>query len=520
MRKLLVFLLHSIVFLFPAFSNDSIYFYKADEIIYSQAINNIDSITFASDADYRHARSLFVLKTLENNKSTSDFASWIVTAGMQLELDSATIWVPNSATMSSYSHITDVQFIRRFVSNHISRTSQMVYMIDGVLDIKMYGGKIHQLKHGSNATINEVEIESRNQTVALSVFHILKGNVPYHDNIWEYISSESGHDKMKAFVNSYNTLKHDSVSGVDVLYNPLKEIYPFLTDETKSNTVFIPDDTAWDEAWNALLPYYGDQTSKAVFQHLFFPGELYPGSLDTVLTSYSNHCFSNPERLFEGAVPVKLSNGIGYKTSHLDAYNPAYNDYSKIVIEAEQGAWGRSQTNYNLNVVAHTSDSLMVSDGHFISATATSTLSTALLSVIFPIPNTIIGKYNIYCVFAPANIINADNLKPYKVIFALKNTNAVNPSELYVGVNNSLITTNSQAVKFITNPTGMTKMLVYENYEFTKSNVFLSTESFTSAENSIDFQIRVRNAAGTTASEKQNFNRDINIDCIILERVE
>ncbi len=516
MKRLCLLILSVLLFHLHSVSNDSIYFYKADQLIYSQSIRNIDSLTFNSFSDYRYSRSLEVLEILQKDQNTNMFASWVVLAGLQYNLDSATLWVPDNTSMMSYDHITDVEYIRKFVQNHISNQEQRVYFNSNQSkSINMKSGKILHLQMGTEPTLNNVKIISPNQIAARSMIHIMHGAIPYQDNLWEYITQRQGHQKMSEFFNSHNTLKYDPTQGVDVLYNPLKEIYPFLMDETQANTVFIPDDAAWDAAWHKLFPYYGDQTSRAIIQKLFFYGEVKPDVQDTVLTTYSSHKIINPERLFPGTEQIKLSNGLIYKASNLHIYDfTDINDH--IIVEAEDEKWGRVHTNYRPEIIAHYSDSLVMSENHYLDLIATSTLSAAVLSVIVPIPNTIIGKYNVYCVFVPSNLRNADDLRPYKAVFSFIN----GAKEEFIGANNDFVSLYNNAKQHITNPTGLTKVLVYENYEFDKANVVLSPFGLTLQENSVDFKIRMRNAAGTSASERLNFSRDIALDYIILEKVE
>lgn len=132
------------------------------------------------------------------------------------------------------------------------------------------------------------------------------------------------------------------------------------------------------------------------------------------------------------------------------------------------------------------------------------------------IPNTLAAKYNIYCVFVPASITSPTDGRPNKVKFYLSYVDATGKqiTNAAIDINNNVTTPTKAAATFTTKPFLVDRMLVAKDVVFPYSNLYYDSKSITTV------ALKVENAAGVTALDLANFNRNLLIDCIILEPVQ
>ena len=296
-------------------------------------------------------------------------------------------------------------------------------------------------------------------------------------------------------------------------------------------TTIIPDDNAWNDAYDRISPFYNTlekdggveaqmaNTKWTIVRDLVFRKRLTPPLADGALYSTYGHKFLHPDSLFMGSDQYVLSNGYAYRTSKL-WHNPADSWFKEIRVEAETFSETTGQkSNYTISSVSSLGSSLDVSNQHYITCDPMTSSSISKLFVKFPIPNTLSAKYNIYVVFVPTAVVDTSDHRPYKVNCYLS----------YVNSNGKVVTDSKLTLAAnTTNPDKMTKMLVAKNFEFPYCNIVDQPDMVNSTLTSLTstnkkyttVYLKVENAAGVTTADLAAFNRKIRIDCIILEPVQ
>jgi hypothetical protein len=189
----------------------------------------------------------------------------------------------------------------------------------------------------------------------------------------------------------------------------------------------------------------------------------------------------------------------------------------KIQVEAENSSYGRSSLFANLYVRSSLGSSLSanVSNNEYLVIEPTTISNTTQNSVTISIPNTLSGKYNVYCVFVPSSIVSATDLRPYKVKFYLSYLNSfgIQVADAPIDATNSVLVPGKTGAIFTTDPLNLTKMFVTQ-FQFPYCNLYTNT----STTSSITVKLKVENASKITETVK--FNRTLRIDYVILEPVQ
>jgi|GEM_PF-301631 hypothetical protein len=525
-KSFLLFLLLASGFLAnPVKAQDSLFFYRSGKIIYKNLAENIDSLSYFSPTDYSVSRSNIVFENLQANTQLSLFARMIQIAGFENKLDSVTIWAPVDNALSEVN-LSDTALVKRIVNNHIAKTKIWTSFPYSAMMVTMLNSKRYVFATNPTYSLGGHSISTPNIFVASSVVHVLNGCLPYTRNIWEYIMQEPGHDLLKAYINSHNKLDVNS----SLLKNDLADLLSFTNDEFLIYSALIPSDEAWTDAYNKLFPYckapkdslsQADATKLAIIHNNFFKGWLDPSS-DSIYTSTSGYQLKTAQTMLDGAQATKTSNGNIINVSHLKMYDPGY--WNKTIrVAAQSVAYIDSlKSNYALTETNY-ADSI---GGSYLTCTPTTASTLVILSVRFPIPNTLSTKYNIYCNFVPSTVVDTTDKKPYKVKFYLTYVDASGTLMKNVGfdVNHQLTTTSAQVATFITNGTTPTRMLIAENFQFPYSNIVCGFPvTGASASNSlgkVNVFLKVQNAMLSTAADRLTYNRTIRIDSIVLEPVQ
>lgn len=452
-----------------------------------------------------------------------------------------TVWAPTNASFNGFDLNDDVE-VMRTVRNHITRFSTPTSGITARTMLMLNNKLLVFARSGSGFTLEGRAVKQSDIAVKNGMLHILEDYVPYINSIWEYIAKADGIDSIRNYLNSLTRLVFDVdasfMDGVlmDSVFREANQVLDNLAAinrEDSTYTALLPTDQAWTAAYQRVFPFFKTleedgglhaqvtNSRWVVARDLFFNGKVSaPFQGDSVRTAYGT-VLTNASQIFPASAPEINSNGVTYITDQLN-HKPTDSWFRPIRVEAENPNFGRSAGNYELTTFSSIGTGYDISGGFYINARATSTLSTARLFVNFPIPNTLSAKYNVYCVFVPLYITDTLNLRSYKVRFSLNYDYVPGVKRDSVWVAETGFTKiHTQAKQFITDPKEVTKVLVLENYEFPFANV---TRGNRGADlltgDRIRVGLRVENAAGTTASERLNFSRDIRIDSIILEPVE
>lgn len=499
-----------------------------------------DSHYYASAAN---KSKLNLYEYIESRKELSTFAKMLRKVGYDSILNTSqtfTVWAPTDSALLGVD-TTNLILVKKIVMNHIARFS---FPTSGISSktILMLNNKLIPFALSLNGyTFGEKHIVKLDSDLATSngIVHVLSNYVPYKMNFWEYISETAGLDSLKSYINSLtipvldnSKSYHNGVftDSVMIYTNYVFDDLAALNIEDSIYTAILPDNAGWTEAYNRIKPYYNTLskdggataqrllTKRTLVQDLFFKGKKTLPIVEDSLKSTGGNTFANPNYLFENYSRFDtLSNGFSYVTSHLMT-KPSESWYKTIKVEAESSMFGRTEANYSPSSDASIGSGFDISNGSYLTLRSTTLGASAVLFANFPIPNTLSAKYNIYCVFVPTTIVTPTDMRPNKIKFYLTYMNSAEKQVTYANIdaNNKVLSTTiaKGSATFTTDGTKITKMLVAKDFVFPFSNlVYNNILGLTVA-------LKVENATGVTSSETTNFNRDLRIDCIILEPVQ
>lgn len=495
---------------------------------------------------------------LKSQENLSVFTKMVNVVGYDTILSkpqSFTVWAPDNSALEEFlpllaqielglisteDNLKAVSEIRKLVENHITRFLQTSSGLK-TRKILMINGKIIEFsKSGTLISLGGKPISKSDIALNNGIVHILGEYYPYRQNLWEFINQTTGLDSLRNYINSLTRLEFDpSASIIDgvlmdsVMFetNDLLSELAALNFEDSVYTAILPDNEAWSEAFGRIFPFYKSaatdggvdkqitRTKWALVQDLFFRNEINtPITADTLVATLGT-AFATPARLFDNAQPKIMSNGISYVTSKLN-YTATESWFKPIRIEAEYNFLGRLTLNYDAITLSGLGTGYDISSRNYVHFIDNSISTVSTLYITFPIPNTLSGKYNIYCVFVPTIIVDTTDLRPYKVKFSLQYMNAAGTVVNFgsVSTDNKVGTPTSAKGTFETNPNAIDKMLVVKDFEFPYSNIIdFSKQDFTKQ---INVALKVENATPKKTADMINFNRNIRIDCIILEPVQ
>jgi len=523
---------------------------KCKSIIISMLIV-IGTLTSCKDVWDNHYSSSVSIKSdlslynyIKSQPDLSIFTQMLQITGYDSILNKAqtfTVWAPINSSLLTVN-LLDTTLVTQIVKNHISRfsyptsgiVSKTIYMIDQKFLVfkktdagYTFGGR--SLVQSDIATFN-------------GILHTVDGYVPYAHNLWEFIGKTDGLDSLRNYLYAQNSYEFDVNASVEIGVNSKGQaIYdsiinfsnPILTKigrlylEDSVYTAILPTNAAWTKVYNKIKLNYNTlakdggttqqrlNTQWAIVQNLVFKNRIPDPSVFQTLTTTTGSVISHPDSLFLGSTKNELSNGLGYITDSL-RFKASESWQKPIKVEAEVSKYGRTNSYSSLAIRSSLGSIYDVSDTKYLSCDPTTVSSTTQNSVTFPIPNTLSGKYRIYCVFVPTSMVLANDSKKNKVKFFFNHLDATGLKQAIdtaVTVANKLTNTAVSAGIFSTTPLLMTKMFVTE-YTFPYCNLY--DEKSTPA--SIVNKLRVENAVKIT--ETVGFDRTFRIDYIILEPVQ
>jgi len=482
---------------------------------------------------------------IQSQPDLSTFTQMLQIAGYDSILSQPqtyTVWAPVNSGLVDVV-LTDTIAVTDIVKNHISRfsyptsgiESKTVFMVDAkFLSFKRtasgfsFGGKT--LIQANTATFN-------------GILHTVEGYVPYLSNIWEFIGKTPGLDSLKAYLYSQSTSIFDELASVEIgtndqnqaIYdsviifsNPILNKIGQIQIEDSTFAAILPNNTAWTKVYDLIksnyktLPKDGGaaqqrlNTQWALVQNLVFKFKnitTEPTMFDSLIST-TGSVFRPSAYLFDGATKNTLSNGLAYVTDSL-RFKAADSWQQAIKVEAENSAYGRSFLYSNLYVRSSLGSIYNVSKDKYLLSEPTTVSKTTPNSITFPIPNTLSGKYKIYCVFIPSSIVSAENTKQNKVKFNLSYVNSLGDqvNNAPISLANLITTPGSIAGIFITDASVITKMYVTQ-IDFPYCNIYTKK----SAVSDITVKLKVESAALITETVK--YDRNLRIDYIILEPVQ
>jgi hypothetical protein len=462
------------------------------------------------------------------------------------QIQSYTVWAPTNAALADVDLNDSVQ-VSNIVKNHITRFSYSTSVLENAGKIlRMFDKKLLAFEKSTTGftfagkAIIKSDLATRN-----GIVHILGEYAPYTYNFWEFIDKTPGLDSLKTCLNSLTVNTYDPAASfqdgvfVDSVKRPSNVILDkvaALNTEDSIYTAILPNNTAWSAAYAQIAPYYkflatdGGVKSQMLYtklsliQDLFFRSKLNLPFTGTTLKSTIGHNFSQPANLFSSTnTPEVLSNGIACVSNKLDL-RPTESWFDTIRVETEWASFKALQKfNYDQSVYSSVGSNLSISGGRYLYLRDLSVNGLNPPYAIFDIPNTLSAKYNIYCVFVPASLVTNGDTRPNKVSFYLSYIDAAGKKVINAAIDaNNLLTTKTTTLMnkfpagagvFTTKPSVVDKVLVAKNVVFPYCNLLTSTNSLSTV------SLSVVNAAGFSTADKALFNRNLMIDCIILEPV-
>lgn len=440
-----------------------------------------------------------------------------------------TVWAPTDNSLQGVD-LNDEEMVIKIVTNHITRFSHPTLEAENKFICALNNKLLLFTKNGESFSYDGNTIIRSDLATFNGIVHVINGFVPYRMSHWEYMMKSEGLDSLRNYLKSldYRELDYEAsfedevfIDSIFKVTNIAKIILGDLDIEDSVYTMIVPDNIAWSEAKNRIMPFYKctpasggllaqtEYSKWTLLRDLIFRGRISLPVSDNELVSTFKTVFKNPGLLFEGCQKNVLSNGYSYRTSQLN-YKAEDTWLKEIRIEAEDIQEGqRIAANYTVNNVSGLGTGFDISGNEYITCIPKTSSSISKLSLKFPLPNTLSAKYNIYVVFVPTYAIDKTDKRPYKLNYFLSYMNAegkqVTDSKLTIANNK-------------TDSISMTKVLIAENFQFPYCNIVDGVLQMGNPVTSVF--LKVENATGITAVETANFNRTIRIDCIILEPVK
>jgi len=493
--------------------------------------------------DYSGSKSkLNLYELIQSKENLSTFANLLEISGydsLLVESQSFTVFAPDNDALANID-LSNKALAEEIVRNYIARYAYSTSGIQQTI-VPMLNNKLLLFsQNASKFTFNKIDIEESDLAAQNGILHIMSGYVPYNFNIWEYIYHMDGLDSLRAFVSALSIEELDLDASykngifVDSIFkteNKLLTDLALINKEDSLYTALLPNNEAWVEILNRVKPYYvmsdedggevkQNEISKwTILNNLFFRGKLELPLSQDVLTSTGHINFYDPNALFQDAQAHEVSNGIVYQSDLLPIADTT--SWAKpIIVEAENAMMGRSVSNFNPQVLSSLGTNFDISGKYYLGLNDASLNSLAKLYVTFPIPGVLSTKYNIYCVFVPRKILDETDERPYKVKFALDYYDAEGKRQTgYIDQDRKIQSAAAAQHTFTTDPSGIDKFLITENFEFSHSNVIFDFETTAEFVQQIKFALRIENDTKKTAAEQRSYSRDILIDYIILEPV-
>lgn len=486
-------------------------------------------------------------EALCQDNETSRFAQMAASVGYDKVLSSSqtyTVFAPTNAALEGMDTSNEDE-VKKIVSNHIARFSNPS-STSAEEGVRMINGKIYFFDNSSS--FEGCHITSADERVANGIIHHIDGHVPYAYNIYEYMQANKNFSKLYDFIHEYDEIKFDADNSVEididdqgrpvydsimVSYNKLLEHRQYgvghIADEDSTYTMVLPDNQAWDAAYERIAPYFrvydADKqkadsiqqirTKLAILNDLVYRGRHAAPAAEDTLVSTSGSVIHDPSLLFGQATKIQASNGFVFAVSDL-GYDNTETWNKPISVEGEEQN-GRSYNNtltsvFTRNVKAE-STVKGVSGDSYIEVQPISGATNP--SVTFEIPNTLAGKYNIYAVLLPATMEGAEEeLDSTKIQFSIS----------YVNANGRTTSKSNKSKDLITDSRDMTKMLAFGEFEFPVSDYTDNLWRTDENNHEEDLKAKTTITIGTNVTAKEysskKYTRTFRLDRIILEPIK
>ncbi len=470
-----------------------------------------------------------VYEMIKADPSLSRFAEMVDAAGYKTLLESSqtfTVFAPTNEALATVD-MDDQTAVKRIVANHIARFNVSTATAPDK-GVKMYNGKRFFFE---GKAFGSAPIISADNIAGNGILHVISSQIPYFYNLREYMDTHESTTSIAEFIKRFDERRLDleasrpisvNESGqtvydsVMVDYNPVFE-HSFLglgsiACEDSVFTMIIPDNNAWQKAYDRISPYYNVydadskvsdsirdvQTSLAILGDLVYRQRITdPASLSKVVSTSGSE-ITDVASLFSGTMPVEASNGMIYIAPSVN-YDNTLTWNKEIEVEGENtvGRTPGAATTVNVRSVdsSHPLAS-EVSDMRYIEVTPTS--PSRQPSVTISIPDVLSCEYDIYASFVPGNVADetvVDDRTRVQFTISYRGENGRQTSKKF----------NSQ--DFVTSPTEMTLIKVAEAFSFPTSNFYDRLWSMDESHSELDKSVTTTLLVSTNVSNAE-FNRN------------
>ena len=460
-----------------------------------------------------------------------------------------TVWAPDNNALSGININTITkEEARLIVESHIARYNHST-AANPLLAIRMRNNKVNSFSE-NGSLFGGIAIQKHDILAKNGVLHTLQSQIPYFPNIYEYILTSPHTSKMAEFIRQFEEYIIDPQSiesdgsirdTVYIRYNPLFDRYILNWDRTALRsglgqinvedsvyTALIPDNAAWDAAYDRISPYFKAarnndsiqrlQTSLAIVEDLIFRGTIdNPAERDS-LVSTSSSVMRQPATLFDGTQKIQASNGLIFLDGNNVDYNPVETWMKPIFVQADEQEGRRIFSNTTIVPrILEGNPDVQASNSRFLEVYQTS-LDDNMENqprVIFDIPQVLSGRYDIYVEFLPGELAQQGDKRASKFRATLNYRNA----------NGNTVTSIANNIE--TSETEKVKLLLFKNFSFPVANYYdrLWSIDFINGLYTIEDRIvatKLEFAVRVTAAEynSKRFGRSFCIDRIIFEPVQ
>lgn len=160
-------------------------------------------------------------QNIVNNGSLNDFATLVQKSGLDINLKGAnyiTVMAPLDGTydMKQFMEADSAKATEQFVKQHISNYSTVISG-DETSMVRTLNGKIHYVNSQgvTDAEGNDhVNFALTNAPASNGILHVLKGQIPWRPNVYEYTDSAENCDSFRVYVKKFETSYIDVANSV------------------------------------------------------------------------------------------------------------------------------------------------------------------------------------------------------------------------------------------------------------------------------------------------------------------
>ena len=509
-------------------------------------------------------------ENIANTGNLSQFASLLKKANYDAILNASqtyTVWAPvnDSFDYDAVNAMSTEQLRKEFIENHIARSN---YPAAGAVNLPIYtlNEKLMHFSGQQGYDIQGVGVERANFASGNGTIHLLNGKIPFVQNIYEALNNhEFPIDSVSNFYHSFDVRKLDELKSVqgptlngeitylDSVYDEHNDLFTdyfaYINREDSNYSMVVPTNNAWIKAKEQVKQYFHYLPSFEFIENtstnlkttvkitdvnylqdsisnlmltasLFFNNNLYDNKkLMTLKTGETLQCDSlystigtkmyaeDAAQLFQNAIRADRSNGISWITDDLNMkpwlfWNP------EIKIEGESSLYLSStdkvsEPTQRQYVVKENQNPLIAGqlsqDAYLEAQPASSSVNPG---VVYYLPNVRSTTYSIYIVMVPPHIVgNVGDNKP----------NRFNVSMGYADATGSNDDNNRKWLVESAFVTDTTKIDTIYLGDFTFPMAYMGTGSY---------YPYMRINSSVTSRERNNYDRTLRIDCIILRPKE